>query len=92
MKRSFFTLYLEWLTLRNLFACGSAPDKEHLLEFVGESFQFRQRMQMGEQTVATETGKERFPARMMLCSGSLCSRDCPASKKGATNEHDSRGA
>jgi DNA replication protein DnaC len=30
--------------------------KAHILEFVGESYRFRQRMQMGEQTMATVTG------------------------------------
>jgi DNA replication protein DnaC len=30
--------------------------KAHILEFVGESYRFRQRMQMGEQAIATETG------------------------------------
>jgi len=30
--------------------------KAHILEFVGESYRFRQRMQMEEQATATETG------------------------------------
>jgi len=30
--------------------------KGHILEFMGESYRFRQRMQMGEQAASTETG------------------------------------